>query len=246
MYDVKAGSNSYYFSIAPAFADTVYSIKKSDAPGLAEGDRAYLRMKYFFDAYTMYKPEVSIDEVIVKITRRAMSRKGSFDASLYNSPFSSSAALMLFSDVPNQFAFYDFLWADNETQNIAVKYNKGLNCTPKMTVDSASVNKETGEAVLYFRLYANLENRGWVDSEVYPDDYSQDRVCKILSFNMDWSMIKEELSAEDLAEIAAIDSLTSCIMMVNERDSKKDADGLYIPVPLFTNDKFANGLYEGK
>ncbi|MBQ8543412.1 MAG: hypothetical protein IJ436_08060 [Bacteroidaceae bacterium] len=238
VYDVKEGGNSYYLSFAPAFADTVYSIKKTEALGLSAGDRAYMVMKYYFDAYAMDRPHTTAAEVITKISRRSMSAKGSFDVALYNHPF-SSVELLTFSDMSGEFAFNNFLWADGETQNIAVKYNKDLNCTPKMTVDSLR------NGVLYFRLYANLENRGWVDNETYSYENIPGKVCKVLSFNMDWDMIFNELSTPEKDEIVAIDSLRSCISLVVD-GCKKGTDGLYIPNKALTDSKFANGLYKRK
>lgn len=238
VYDIKEGGNDYFFSFAPAFADTTYSIKKSEALGLSAGERAYMVMKYHFDAYAMQRPEITAAEVITKITRRSLSKKADVDVSKYNNAF-SSVELLTFSDMSKEFAFNNFLWADGETQNIAVKYDKELNCTPRMTVDSLR------NGVLYFRLYANLENRGWVDSETYSYESNPDKACKILSFNMDWDMIFDELTTPEKDAIVAVDSLTSCISVVVD-GCKKDADGLYIPNPAFTNNKFANGLYKRK
>lgn len=239
VFDIKEGGNSNFLSFAPAMVDTVYSIKKTDAPGFSVGDRAYLVMKYYFDAYAMLKPQVSVEQVITKVSRRAMSAKGSFDATLFNSPF-STVEIVTFSDFFRQYASNNFLWADGETQNIAVRYDKGLICTPKMTVEGFS------NGVLYFRLYANLEKReDWVDSETYSYSDRPDKVCKILSFNMDWDMIFNELTTPEKEQIVAVDSLRSCISLV-VADCKKGDDGMYIPNPAFTDGKFANGLYKRK
>lgn len=243
VYDVKEGGNSNFVAFAPAFADTLYQIKKTEAPGFSVGDRAYTVMKYYFDVYAMQKPQVSVHELVTKVSRRAMSAKGSFDVALYNSPF-TSPELVTFSDHSRDFAFTDYLWADGETQNVAVRYSEELNCTPKMTVDSLR------NGVLYFRLYANLENRGWVDGETYKYDELPGKVCKILSFNMDWDMIFDELTASEKEQIVAMDSLRSHISLVTVK-CKKDANGLYIPQggltnSMLVNGKFANGLYNRK
>ena len=200
-------------------------------------------MKYYFDVYAMQKPQVSVHELVTKVSRRAMSAKSSFDVALYNSPF-TSPDLVTFSDHSRDFAFTDYLWADGETQNVAVRYSEELNCTPKMTVDSLR------NGVLYFRLYANLENRGWVDAETYRYDELPGKVCTILSFNMDWDMIFDELTAYEKEQIVAMDSLRSHISLVAVK-CKKDANGLYIPQggltnSMLVNGKFANGLYNRK
>ncbi len=244
VYNVKDGGNPNFVFCDAIFADTAYPIKKSGAPGLGTGERAYLKMKTEFDAYAMSKPQVALVEIITKFTPKPMSTKGSFDATLYNDAFSSVDPI-IFSDFWRGFEFYDYLWADDKTQNVAVRYNEELNCTPKMTVDSLR------NGTLFFRLYANLENRGWgADNETYKYDNIPGKVCRILSFNMDWDMIYNELTAAEREEIVAIDSLRSNISLV-VNGCVKDKDGMYIPKGAFTNSKvrkskFANGLYKRK
>lgn len=253
IYSIKDGGNPNFLFCDAIYADTAYPIKKSEAMGLNAGERAYLGMKSEFDAYSMSKPQVTLLEILAKYTPRPMSAKGSFDATLYNDAFTSVDAIV-FSDYTKGFEspdflrtweFYDYLWADSETQNVAVRYNKELNCSPKMTVDSLR------NGTLYFRLYANIENRGWgIDNEAYEYDNFPGLVGRILSFKMDWDMIYNELTAAEREEIVTIDSLRSNISLVVD-GCIKDKDGMYVPKGAFTNSrvrnsKFANGLYKRK
>lgn len=244
IYDVKAGANDYFLSFVPVFADTAYTIKANEAGGLVPGDRVYAVLKHEFDAYAMQKPQVSFLEHITKVRRSPMSKKGSFDAELYNSPFSAVDNLFSFSDFSRNFLYYECLWTDGETQNVAVRYDKGLNCSAVMTVEGLR------DGVLYFRLYANIADREWVDNETFSYNELPNKACKILSFNMDWDMIYDELSEAERKEIVAIDSLRSNISLV-VNGCKKDENGLYEPQSAPTNinvpkKKFANKLYNRK
>ncbi len=240
VFDVK---KSYIY---PSFADTSYFIKDIADYGLSSGDRAYILMDYEFNPYSMKLPNLSIGYVITKITRRELSRKGDVDFTRYNSPFKHKTDVVEFYEMGANGELQathesDFLWADAETQNIVLCYKKGLNCSPRMVVDSLR-KKDVGN-VLYFRLYADIADRGWIEEETFSYDNDPEKVYKIFSYNMDWDVIKSELTAEEQALLVKCDSLTSCISAVVE-GCKLDDDGMYIPQNYLTNDKFANPLYK--
>ena len=238
VFDVK---KSYIY---PSFSDTAYFVEDialgDGQTTLADGDRAYMSIDIDFDPYTMKYPKQKIGHVITKITRRELSSKGSFEVENYNSPFKRMAELVSFMDHSGVVHDADFLWADATTQNIVMCFNKGFTCEPRMVVDS--LRKADMGAVLYFRLYANIADKGWVDKEVITSENSN-LSAKIFSYKMDWEKIKNELTAEEQSLLAGIDSLTSHISVVVE-GAKKDADGMYIPEGYFTNDKFANPYYK--
>ena len=204
-------------------------------------------LNYEFDPYNMKTPKLTIGNVVTKITRRELNKKGSFDVANYNSPFKHQTDLVEFYDMSasgelRNVHSSDFLWADAETQNIVLTYKKGLTCQPKMVVDSL---RETAVgATLFFRLYANLADKEWVDNEVYSYDTNPDVCYKIISYNMDWDLIKSELTAEEQALLVKTDSLTSCIYAVTGTSKGQDGDGMYKPSPYLTEDKFANPLYK--
>ena len=245
VFDVK---KSYLY---PSFSDTAYFINDISAGDgtttLANGDRAYIMLNYEFDPYNMKTPKLTIGNVVTKITRRELNKKGSFDVANYNSPFKHQTDLVEFYDMSasgelRNVHSSDFLWADAETQNIVLTYKKGLTCQPKMVVDSL---RETAVGVtLFFRLYANLADKEWVDNEVYSYDTNPDVCYKIISYNMDWDLIKSELTAEEQALLVKTDSLTSCIYAVTGTSKGQDGDGMYKPSPYLTEDKFANPLYK--
>ena len=245
VFDVK---KSYLY---PSFSDTAYFINDISAGDgtttLANGDRAYIMLNYEFDPYNMKTPKLTIGNVVTKITRRELNKKGSFDVTNYNSPFKHQTDLVEFYDMSasgelRNVHSSDFLWADAETQNIVLTYKKGLTCQPKMVVDSL---RETAVGVtLFFRLYANLADKEWVDNEVYSYDTNPDVCYKIISYNMDWDLIKSELTAEEQALLVKTDSLTSCIYAVTGTSKGQDGDGMYKPSPYLTEDKFANPLYK--
>ena len=244
VFDVK---KSYLY---PSFSDTAYFINDISAGDgkttLANGDRAYIMLNYEFDPYSMKVPKLTIGNVVTKITRRELKKKGSFDVANYNSPFKQQTDLVEFYDMSaagelRNVHSSDFLWADAETQNIVLTYKNGLTCEPQMVVDSL---RETAVGTtLFFRLYAKISN-GWPDNEVYSYDTDPDVCYKIISYNMDWDLIKSELTAEEQALLVKTDSLTSCIHAVTGTDKGKDGDGMYIPSPFLTEDKFANPLYK--
>ena len=238
VFDVK---KSFVY---PAFSDTFYiaSNMKEFSSKLNGKDRAYMTMYYFYDAYAMSKPEVEIADVITTITPQNMSSREDvrkhFGKDKYNSPFNAVEPVVFYDltgnvcDEP-----YTYIWADSATQNIGVRYNKGLNCEAKLVVDSLRGN------TLFFRLYAHLQNRGWDEEEVFQYTESPDVNCRILSYKMDWDAIYNDLTPAEQAEIVTKDSLTSNIALV-VKNCKIDANGLYIPNKGFTGDLFKNKLYK--
>lgn len=242
-------NKSYAVTVFPDTSYFVNNINSGDGrTALNSGDRAYMTMKYYYDPYSMIEPEFTIVDVHSKVKLSDMSAKGSFDGNLYNSAFATVEPFLNFQYVGNDFTTRQvsrtnatFLWADKNTQNIAVAYDNGKYSAGeyKMTLDSLR------GSVLYFRLYANLRG-DWVDNDTYSYEASPQYSCKILSYNMDWDFIYNELTDSEKAEIVALDSLTSNISLVVKENSPKDANGIYIPKNFFTNDKFANPLYNRK
>ena len=237
VFDVK---KSFVY---PAFSDTFYIVgNKKEFPQLDTECRAYMTMKYFFDAYAMDKPEMSIADVISIVPVNSMSRKENVKVQNYNSPFFNVEPIVFYDmsgnvcDEP-----YTYIWADSATQNVAVRYKQPLNLEHRMTVDSLRGD------TLFFRLYASLKNKGWEEpvNEIVRYNEAPDVNCRILSYKMDWDMIFSELTEAEQAEIVKVDSLTSNIAIVVEK-CKKDADGLYIPAKGRTNDWFRNKLYKRK
>ena len=234
VFDVKMGS------ICPAFSDDEYTVNNLSEMGLREGDRAYLKVSYVYDVYSMPTPYMNIEECYTKVPFLSMSKKGSFDKKLFNSPLAGIAPIYFFTidgQVSSEAATY--IWADDATQNVAVRYDKNYVGEFKMTLDSVR------ESVAFFRLYANLSPaNGRVDSNTFPFENDPDQVCKILSFKMDWDMLRNELSTADMNAISAQQVLTSCISVAVE-GCKTDEKGMYIPNRGYTIDKFKNPLYTG-
>lgn len=237
VFDVK---KSFVY---PAFSDTFYIVgNKKEFPQLDTECRAYMTMKYFFDAYAMDKPEMSIADVISIVPVNPMTRKENVKVQNYNSPFFNVEPVVFYDmsgsvcDEP-----YTYIWADSATQNVAVRYKQPLNLEHRMTVDSLRGD------TLFFRLYASLQDKEWKEpvNEIFRYNEAPDVNCRILSYKMDWDMIYSELTEAEQAEIVKIDSLTSNIAIVVEK-CKKDADGLYIPAKGRTNDWFRNKLYKRK
>lgn len=241
IFDVEDAGNKNYVYFAPAYSDTVYAVSRGvvEASGVTfnAGDRVYMKMGYEYDAYSTALPKMNIAEVITKVTPREMKRKNDVqNLDLYNSVF-ASAHLISFNDMKGETRRVDFIWADDKTQNICVRYNEEQNCEPIMVLDSLR-NK-----TLYFRLYANLEEKGWNENEAFVAPYDEGKQCRILSFKMDWDMIKDELTVPEQTELEQCDTLTSHIVFVRST-CKKDNSGKYIPEGGFTFDKFANPLYK--
>lgn len=227
--------------VCPAFSEDKYSVNNLAEMGLRNGDRVYMRLRYYHDMYSMPTPYIDIETVHTKVPFLSMSRKGSFDETLFNTPLAGVAPIYFFTingQVSNEPITY--IWADDETQNVAVRYDKDMIGEFKMTLDSVR------ESVAFFRLYANLSPAdGRIDPYTFPFENNPEQVCKILSFKMDWDMLRGELSEKDNVVIAEQQVLTSCISVVVE-GCKPDANGMYIPNRGYTIDKFKNPLYGGK
>ncbi len=234
VFDVKEGS------ICPAFSEDKYSVENLSAMGLRNGDRAYLRVGYVYDEYAMPTPYMNIEECYTKVPFSSMIKKRDLDKKLFNSPLKGIAPIYFFTingQVSSEPVTY--IWADDETQNVAVRYDKEYIGEFKMTLDSVR------ESVAFFRLYANLSPaNGRIDPNTFPYEADNDQVCKILSFKMDWEMLKNELSTADMTAINEQKVLTSCISVVVE-GCKVGDDGMYIPNRGYTIDKFKNPLYNG-
>lgn len=234
VFDVKDGL------LCPAFSEDQYSVANLTEAGLRNGDRAYLRLAYVYDEYAMPTPYMNVVECYTKVPFLSMSKKRSFKKELYNSLLAGIAPIYFFTvngQVSSEAATY--IWADDATQNVAVRYDKDYVGEFKMTLDSVR------ESVAFFRLYANLSPaNGRVDSNTFPFENNPDQVCKILSFKMDWDMLRSELTTADMQAVMAQEVLTSCISVAVE-GCKTDADGMYIPNRGYTIDKFKNPLYTG-
>ena len=228
--------------VFPAFSDTFYIVDNvKEFPQLNGKERAYMTMYYFYDAYAMSKPRVEIADVITTVTMQNMSCKAEveelFSKDKLNSAF-KTVEPVVFYDLTGNLCDepYTYIWADSVTQNIGVRYNKGLNCEAMLVVDSLRGN------TLFFRLYANLQYGDRVE-EVFQYTEAPNVNCRILSYKMDWDAIYNDLTPAEQAEIVTMDSLTSNIALVVE-GCKKNADGLYIPNKGFTGDLFKNKLYK--
>lgn len=244
VFDVKEGH------LLPAFCDDKYSVNNYLDMGLNNGDRAYLCMDYYFDPYAMSAPKMNISEFYARVPLRSMSKKNTFDKDLYQSSIASvhPVTLSTINAMWNvEVLKEDFLWADNETQNVVVRYDESNIGDFKMVLDSVSIGgiyDSTGRMakVLCFRLYSNLSPaNGTVDPYVF-DSGVQGKVAKILSFKMDWSVIKAELErSNELQEITDSEMLSSRISFtsdINENGAVVRKVGHY-----FTYDYFKNPLY---
>lgn len=104
-------------TVAPEFSDTSLFVKNMDCYDLETGDRAFLKLYYFYDAYSGKAGQWNITDVIKKIPVRALSSE--IDTAAYNTPITGLQDLNFFND------FKTCAWVWKDMQNVCIKY-KGV------------------------------------------------------------------------------------------------------------------------
>ena len=229
VFDVKNSKITPLF-----FEEDSFVVKNLSAMGLAEGDRAYMNVKYVYDVYTMFAPDMEITQVYSKVPFLSIKKNSEIDKTRYNS--------LLNGVYPVDFATMGsevdvrYLWADDNTQNIVVRYDNDQVGQFEMALDSIS-----GQA-LCFRLYSRLDDKKWEEDGIVFDVNAKE-VARVLTFKVDWGKLKEEISVADREKLSSYEKLTSSIAITRE-GCKKNEQGLYVPEGVvYTQNYIKNPWY---
>lgn len=222
----------------------INDVVMNDGKGLEEGDRAYMDVTYVYEPLAMPAPDMEIVNVYAEVPlQKLSSRQEVADVDfkyLYNSPIKKIETVWLQSMTVGDARY---AWADDKTQNIVVNYNKNDYGSFKLALDSVSYSGGT----LYFRLYSHLEPaNGRIDPYAFPSEANPtEKVCRILSFEVDWEKLKNELTADELSRLTTYEQISSAIAIVGEECEK--VNGLYVPKEkVRTNFFFKNPWYMNK
>ena len=222
-----------------------YTVSNISSTGLKSGDKAYLEVSYCYDSQTMATPVMNVEKVCAPVESLDICSSSEFNAETrakYNSPLKGICAINLYTldNYGSTSGKSDFLWADDETQNIVVRYDKDYIGKFKMALDSVV------EGTLCFRLYSELTPAdGRVDHNVFAYDGDPSQVCKILSFKMKREILAGDLTAEDSEDIRSYNTLMSTISLIVEDCKKDETTGLYKPRGIIkTMSEFKNLFVE--
>ena len=106
-------------TVQPEFADTFLFVRNMDSFELETGDRAFMTLHYYYDAYSGKAPQWDITEVVKRVPVRPLSVPAEVDTAAYVTPVTGLQALNFFDD------FEAKTWIWKGKQNICIKY-KGV------------------------------------------------------------------------------------------------------------------------
>lgn len=129
-------------TVAPEFADTFLFVNNMDNYELKTGDRAFLKLHYFYDAYSGKAGQWSITDIIKMVPVRPLSQD--IDTAKYNTPVTGVHYLNFFNE------FETSAWVLNDKQNICIKY-KGV----ERDADFAMTVRGVKEGYLEFDLFVD-------------------------------------------------------------------------------------------
>ena len=189
--------------VEPEFSDTFLFMRNIDSFDLETGDRAFLLLHYYFDAYSGAAPQWNIRQVIKKVPTYPLSSMDDVNAEEYSSPIIGFQPVNFF----NEYEALTWVWKDK--QNISIKY-KG-------------VEEETS-----FALAVRGVKDDCVVLELFVNAKESDEVSTTL-LTFDISNIKDFLSDDEKALLS--DSIKTKIYYkrMNNGELKGDEiDGNYI------------------
>ena len=105
--------------VEPEFSDTFLFMRNIDSFDLETGDRAFLLLHYYFDAYSGVAPQWDIRQVLKKVPIYPLSSMDDVNAKEYSSPIIGFQPVNFF----NEYEARTWVWKDK--QNINIKY-KGV------------------------------------------------------------------------------------------------------------------------
>ena len=103
-------------TVQPEFGDTMIFVRNMDEFELETGDRAFMVLHYYYDAYSGKAPVWNITQVIKKVPVRPLSVPVDVDTAAYMTPVTGLQAMNFYDD------FEAKTWIWKGKQNINVKY----------------------------------------------------------------------------------------------------------------------------
>ena len=103
-------------TVQPEFGDTMIFVRNMDEFELETGDRAFMVLHYYYDAYSGKAPVWNITQVIKKVSVRPLSVPVDVDTAAYMTPVTGLQAMNFYDD------FEAKTWIWKGKQNINVKY----------------------------------------------------------------------------------------------------------------------------
>ena len=172
-------------TVAPEFTDTFLFIRNIEDYELKTGDRAFLKLHYYYDAYSGKAPQWNIVDIIKEIPVYPLSRKSDIDTTMYKTPVTGLKSVNFF----NSFNTSSWVWKDK--QNINIKY--------------MGVEKDAS-----FAMAVRGVKDGCVELELYVNaPASDDETETLLTFDI--SNVADFLSDEDKALLT--DSISTRIYL---------------------------------
>lgn len=181
--------------IVPELADTFYYVKNLSDFDLQNGDRAFMRVSYFYDTYAGPRSaRWEIADVIADIPQYGITPLADVNTQEMSSPVSG---------LPTHFYGYNPVWLSRKYQNVFVKYyTDGTAPQFKMTTEGF-VND-----TLRLTLWSNIS-------------HGTTETAQIMSFNL--QDIPSMLSAAERNSLLEADTLYTRIKMLY-KDYENDAD----------------------
>ena len=159
--------------VEPEFSDTFLFVRNIDDFELETGDRAFLHLHYYYDAYSGVAPQWNIRQVIKKVPTYPLLSMADVDTAAYCTPITGLQPLNFFNE-------YEALtWVWKEKQNISIKY-KGVE-------DGAS-----------FALAVRGVKDGYVELQLFVDARESNKETSTL-LTFDIANIKDFLSDDEKA-----------------------------------------------
>ena len=133
-------------TVAPEFSDTFFFVNNIDDYDLKTGERAFIVMDYYYDAYSGKAGAWNIKSVKEKVPVYPLSLRSDIDESAYATPITGLRAVGYFYD-----KLYTWVW--KERQNISVEY-RGVK---EGALYAMAVRGVTEDGCVEFDLFINAE-----------------------------------------------------------------------------------------
>lgn len=139
-------------TIAPELEDTSYMVMNMDKFELQTGDRARMKVRYYYDSNVTKFPEWTIQSVVEVIPTRQIVAKDAVDAAEYNAPVVLNASGSLYSYVMGNRPV-DPIWVWNNIQNVYVHY-RGISDNAQFALSVKGVKDGCVELQLHIKAAA--------------------------------------------------------------------------------------------
>lgn len=175
-------------TVQPEFSDTSLFVRNIDSYDLKTGDRAFMVLHCFYDAYSGQAPQWNINEILKMVPVRPLSIPAEVDTAAYKTPVTGLQAMNFFND------FEAKTWITKGRQNINIKY-RGVEEDASFAMTVRGVK----DGYVEFDLFANAKE-------------SDTEVATLLTFDI--SNVADFLSDEGKAQLPAeIDSIQAKIYL---------------------------------